>query len=197
MKKIFTSILTALFLTVLPAMALAERDVNKDENYNFKTVRQAEITDITFPPYSAREYQEDFGAEQKVSAALQTALSSRNIKTLGRTAQVSISVNVEALGVWKEYIAAYDETTTVDKKTVAKDENGKDVIVTIPTQQIVHHDAKEVPHAVAILSFTVTDNKTGQVIFTSTDSRERADEDDTSGMLGRICKEFAKEISKN
>lgn len=198
MRKFLASVCTALILVVMPTVVSAERDVNKSPDYNFKAVRQTELGEITFNTgYDARNYQEDFGAQTKVEQQLRAALNDKGIKVSARTAPIAIKVSIDALGTYQEYVAPYDETKTVDKKTVGRDEHGRDVIVTIPTEEVVHHEAREVTHAVVILNFTVIDNKTGNIIYTATDSRERSSENDTSGMLKRICKEFAKEISRN
>lgn len=202
MKKLLTVLATLILLVTVPTFCGAEKSQQRDKSYNFSKVKSATITGITAQPYSEATYRPDFDLEGKVTTALKNALSSRNIK-LGSTMTnlaghaVNIAVNVEGLGVFTVHEDAYDETRTVDKKTIAQDENGKDVIVTVPTQEIVHHPAQDVPHAVAILNFSVTDSATGKEVYSLRDSRERNDETDTSGMLGRICRDFAKTISRN
>ena len=203
MKKLLTSLVTFVMLLAIPGFSSAEKSQQKDKSYDFSRIKSATITTIKAQPYSEATYKADFDLAGKVNTALKNALSGRNIKvggaTLGSLAKhsVNIAVSVEGLGVFTVHEDAYDETRTVDKKTVGKDENGKDVVVTIPTEEVVHHPAKDVPHAVAILNFRVTDSVTGKDICSVRDSRERNDETDTSGMLGRICRDFAKTISKN
>lgn len=202
MKKLFSVFACLLLLITVPSFSSAEKAQQKDKSYDFSRIKNATITSIKAQPYGEATYSADFDLAGKVNTALKNALSGRNIKvtpapdTLARHS-INIAVNVEGLGVFTVHEDAYDETRTVDKKTVGKDENGKDIIVTIPTQEVVHHPAKDVPHAVAILNFSVTDSVTGKEIYSLRDSRERNDETDTSGMLGRICRDFAKMISKN
>ncbi len=202
MKKFLTVLATFMFLLTIPGLSSGERSHQKDKNYNFSRVKNATITEVKAQNYSEPTYRADYDLNGRVTSALKDALSSRNMKvgpaSPGRgKASVNIAVMVEGLGVFTVHEDAYDETRTVDKKTVGKDEHGNDIVVTVPTEEVVHHPAKDVPHAVAILNFSVTDSVTGKEIYSGRDSRERNDETDTSGMLGRICREFAKEISKN
>ena len=203
MKKFLTLCATLLLLITIPALSSAEKSHYKEKNYNFSHIKNATITGITAQPYQDSTYRADFDLAGKVTTALQSALQNKGMKVgapagiLSKGSAVNIAVHVEGLGVFTVHEDAYDETRTVDKKTVGKDEHGKDIVVTVPTQEVVHHPAQDVPHAVAILSFKVTDAATGQEVYTLRDSRERNDETDTSGMLGRICRDFAKELHKN
>lgn len=202
MKKILTVVTTLMLLLVLPVLSFGEKSHYKVKNYPFSHIKSVTISSITAQAYSDPTYRADFNLNEKVSQALKEALQNRNFKItdvagMGGNSAVNIAVHVEGLGVFTVHEDPYDETRTVNKKTVATDEHGKDVVVYVPTQEVVHHPAADIPHAVAILSFKVTDKLTGKEIFTLRDSRERNDETDTSGMLGRICRDFAKDLTKN
>ena len=198
MKKFFSLLLLTVFFCVLPSLARAEKNKFKDENFNFKQIKTVQITNLSSKTPKLSTYTEDINAAAKVLNTLEIDLQKRHIKTSAtNNAPINIQVTINALGTFIEHVAAYDETKTVDKKTVGKDAAGHDVVVTIPAEEVVHHEAKDITHAIADLTFIVTDNKTGAEIYTLTDSRERSNEDDTSGMLGRICKDFAKDISRN
>ena len=204
MKKILTLLLAIIALVSIPLTVSAEKDKWKDEDYNFKKIKNVVIADISVVDPNRATYIADLGLTEELKTTLHSAFSKRNVKVYvpGELNNSSpkyspcpkITIVVYGLGKYTERIKAYDEEETVDKKEVGKDEHGKDVVVTVPTKEIVHHPARDVWHAIADISFVVTDGS--KQIYTVRDSRERSSEQDPSGMLGRICKDFAKDITK-
>lgn len=201
MKKFITLFLTFVLLLALPTLAGAEKEKFKSGDFDFKKVKSVAIASVGTREYTRATYKADFGMEDKVYTALEGALAKRHLKVASAAKAVrpnlKIKVIINALGTYTEHKAAWDETTTVDKKEVGKDENGNDVVVTVPTQETVHHPAEDISHAVAELEMVATDVRTGKDVYRITDSRERSSETDTSGMLHRICTDFAKDITRD
>lgn len=201
MKKLITCFLTVFMLLALPALAGAEKEKYKNEDYDFSTVKVVKLEGITSQTPARANFRSDDALEDKVYTALEAALSKRNVNlavnAMHGTPKLKIKVIVHALGTYLEHKPAYDATETVNKKEVGKDEHGNDVVVTVPTQETVHHPAEDISHAVAELEFMATDFRSHKQVYTVTDSRERASETDTSGMLHRICSDFARDITRN
>lgn len=196
--------LLCLTLLVQPLTASADRDKWKSDSYPFEQVKAVLVESITVAPPHQVEYTPDEEQAKKVLAAIRGALGKRHVAVYTVASDVPstlrnvprLQVEIDVMGKYIEHIAAYDETKTEDKKVVAQDEHGKDIIVTVPTQVLIHHPEADVWHASIELSFRALD-KNGKCIYTLDDNRERSYEEDTSGMLGRICSGFAKDITHN
>jgi len=113
-----------------------------------------------------------------------------------RNVYLTINPIVHALGRWSEQQEAYYETRTVYKKITVEDNRGKDTTITVPTNETIYRPARTVWHAVANLEFVVTSAEDKKV-YMIVDNRDRAEETDTSCMLGRICNDLADDISLN
>ena len=202
MKKLITLLLTGLLVLAVPFTVGAEKEKYKADDYNFSKIKNVTITDITMGTSNIANLRTDSPASQQdtVLNVVTDALRDRHLNvgsTRALKPQLKINIIINSLGSYLEHKAAYDTTETVDKKEVGKDENGNDIVVTVPTQETVHHPAEDISHAVANIRFVVTDVRSGTQVYTVTDNRERSSEDDPSGMLHRICKDFAKDITRD
>jgi hypothetical protein len=113
-----------------------------------------------------------------------------------RSVYLTIKPIVNALGRWSEQKEAYYDTQTVYKRIVVEDNKGRDTTITVPTNETIYHPARTVWHAVVNLEFLVS-SADGKKVYMIVDNRDRSEETDTSGMLGRICNDLADDISHN
>ena len=202
MQKITAFLLTCLLVLALPLVAGAEKEKYKSDSYQFSNVKNVTITGVSIGNSTYANLRTDSPAAMQDTVLNMTsdALRARHLNvgsTRALDPDLKISVVINSLGSYIEHKAAYDTTETVDKKEVGKDEHGNDIVVTVPTQQTVHHPAEDITHAVAVIRFVATDVRTGKEVYTVTDNRERAGDTDPSGMLHRICKDFAKDITRD
>jgi len=202
MQKITAFLLTCLLVLALPLVAGAEKEKYKSDSYQFSNVKNVTITGVSMGNSTYANLRTDSPAAMQDTVLNMTsdALRARHLNvgsTRALDPDLKISVVINSLGSYIEHKAAYDTTETVDKKEVGKDEHGNDIVVTVPTQQTVHHPAEDITHAVAVIRFVATDVRTGKEVYTVTDNRERAGDTDPSGMLHRICKDFAKDITRD
>jgi len=202
MKKLTTLLLTGLLVLAVPLMAGAEKEKYKSDDYNFSKIKNVTITDVSMGTSNIANLRTESPAslQDTVLNVTTDALRDRHLNvgsTRALNPQVKINIIINSLGSYLEHKAAYDTTETVDKKEVGKDEHGNDIVVTVPTQETVHHPAEDISHAVANIRFVVTDVRSGKQVYTVTDSRERSGDNDPSGMLHRICKDFAKDITRD
>ena len=202
MKKLTTLLLTGLLVLAVPLMAGAEKEKYKSDDYSFSKIKNVTITDVSMGTSNIANLRTESPAslQDTVLNVVTDALRDRHLNvgsTRALNPQVKINIIINSLGSYLEHKAAYDTTETVDKKEVGKDEHGNDIVVTVPTQETVHHPAEDISHAVANIRFVVTDVRSGKQVYTVTDSRERSGDNDPSGMLHRICKDFAKDITRD
>jgi len=202
MKKLTTLLLTGLLVLAVPLMAGAEKEKYKSDDYNFSKIKNVTITDVSMGTSNIANLRTESPAslQDTVLNVTTDALRDRHLNvgsTRALNPQVKINIIINSLGSYLEHKAAYDTTETVDKKEVGKDEHGNDIVVTVPTQETVHHPAEDISHAVANIRFVVTDVRSGKQVYTVTDSRERSGDNEPSGMLHRICKDFAKDITRD
>jgi hypothetical protein len=204
MKKIF--VLVLVFMTLVMGTAFAEKDKYKNDDYDFKSVKTMLIASATGPSATASEnYYPAAAPTDKVTTLVREDLEKRGVSLISgyagisqrknKTAPVCLAITVYKMGYDKSWKAPWDETVTENEKKVAKDENGNDVIVTEPVQKVVHHNGEWQYHCYADVGFKVTD-KNNKVIYSVRDTRDR-DGQDYDGMLGRICKDFSKDVTKN
>ena len=113
-----------------------------------------------------------------------------------RNIYLTIKPVVHALGKWSEQKEAYYETRTVYKKITVEDNRGRDTTITVPTNETIYHPARIAWHAIANLEFVIT-SPDGKKVYMIVDNRDRVEETDTSGMLGRICNDLVDDISRN
>jgi len=202
MKKLTTLLLTGLLVLAVPLMAGAEKEKYKSDDYSFSKIKNVTITDVSMGTSNIANLRTESPAslQDTVLNVTTDALRDRHLNvgsTRALNPQVKINIIINSLGSYLEHKAAYDTTETVDKKEVGKDEHGNDIVVTVPTQETVHHPAEDISHAVANIRFVVTDVRSGKQVYTVTDSRERSGDNEPSGMLHRICKDFAKDITRD
>jgi hypothetical protein len=106
-------------------------------------------------------------------------------------------VKVYCLGYDKIFHGPWDEVVTRTSTISHVDRHGHSDYIYIPYTEVVHHPAGYYYNAEADLEFDVIDSRTNKTIYTVRDSRGRGGETDTSGMLKRICNDFAEDITKN
>lgn len=207
MKKKSLILLLLLFILTLPTIAGAEKNKWKSSDYNFSTVRTVIMTDIESNSPDIKNYIAAPFSEKLVETALKQAFAKRQIEMFTATDTVSdnsllppfnltIKPIIHALGKWSERKKAYYETRTVYKKIIVKDRHGRDTIIEVPTDESIYHPARTVWHAVTNLEFIVS-SENGEKVYMTFDERERPEEVDTSGMLGRICNDVANDLSHN
>lgn len=200
MKKILLVLLA--LLTLIMGTAYADKNRFKDNTYNFRKIHSIHLTDVfnqLSPASNTNMPAAD--ASTKVEIALRNALQKRNVTMLGDAEafgvihQADVIVTIHKLGSGRWWKAPWEETITENEKTIAKDRYGHDVIVYLPVQRTIHHDGEWEYEAYADLDLTVKDIDTGKVVYTIQDNRFRGGTTDYEGMLGRICGDFAKDIT--
>lgn len=209
MKKILVLALALLMFAM--GTACAEKTKYEAEDYTFKNVKIVKLVGSTEPNITGENYYPAVAPVDKVvnyvradlgkyGKILQTG-SQNTMNTDNRlnkylknkvSPTVNLTINVYKMGYDKTWKAPWDETVTKQEKRVAKDEHGNDVIVEEPVQETVHHDGEWEYHCYADVEFLVKDTK-GKMVYSVRDSRDRAGQD-YDGMLGRICKDFAKDM---
>lgn len=207
MKKIFSTLLILILLLALPVLTSAEKNKWKTNDYDFTAVHNVIIAkpDITVPYIDG--YTADSFSQNKIEIALRQALEKRKINVFTqedinkgnvpmRNIYLTIKPIVHALGKWSEQKEAYYETRTVYKKITVEDNKGRDTTITIPTNETIYHPARIAWHAIANLEFVVT-SPDDKKVYMIVDNRDRVEETDTSGMLGRICNDLADDVSRN
>ncbi len=194
-------------LFALPTIAGDEKNKWKSNDFDFSVVHNILINDIkTNPPHIYGYITAPF-SQKKVEMALRQAFEKRQIKIFTNAEEsnenialhknfLTIQPIIHALGKWSEQKEAYYETRTVYQKIVIENRRGKDTIITVPTEQTIYHPARTAWHAVANLEFIGSSDK-GEKVYMLVDDRERAEETDPSGMLGRICNDLADDLSHN
>jgi hypothetical protein len=213
MKKILVLALALLMFAM--GTACAEKSKYEAEDYSFKNVKVVNLVGSNAPSTPASDSY--FPAEAPVDKVInyvradlgkygkflqtsgqQSTMNADNrinkvLKKKG-SATVNLTINVYKMGYDKTWKAPWDETVTKQEKKVAKDEHGNDVIVEEPVQETVHHDGEWQHHCYADVEFLVKDTS-GKLVYSVRDTRDR-DGQDYDGMLGRICKDFAKDLRK-
>lgn len=115
-----------------------------------------------------------------------------------------VTVKVLNLGTRNIHHESWNETYIYYNKIVRevcyRDSRGykryRDEVITVPEERIKHHAGYTSTTAYAELEFFVKNPKDdNEIIFTIHDSRSREYENNTGGMLERICKLFAKKVS--
>ena len=206
MKKTFSILLMLVLFLALPTVAGAEKNKWKAESYNFSGVHKVIVTDIEINAPDIYGYIPVPFAQKIVEMALRQAFEKYQIQMTttdglnheNETIQpgpLTVKPTVHALGKWSEQKEAYYETRTVYKKITVEDNKGRDTTITVPTNETIYHPARIAWHAVANLEFIVTSPEDKKV-YMIVDNRDRVEETDTSGMLGRICNDLAEDISR-
>ena len=210
MKK-WTLLFTTLLL-LLVNVAGAEKVKFKDHQFNFTNYTNAQISSINILNVDKDNFVTDNGLETKINLLLRQVFSNRHINlsldnkqtpvqeqealpSLKSTPQ--IAVTVYCLGYDKIYHGAWDETVYTTRTISTWDNKGHAAYISIPVTEVVHHPAGYYYSAEVDLQFDVTDSRTKKNIYTVRDSRSRGGETDTSGMLKRICTDFAEDLTQN
>jgi len=206
MKKFLSMSILFLLFFVLPINVGAEKSKWKSNDYDFSVVRNVVIVETETNEPNINSYISDAFSQNKVEAALRQAFEKRKIKvftsadvTSGNgpisNVYLTITTKINSLGKWSEPKEAYYETRTVYKRITVENSNGKTTTITVPSEETIYHPARTVWHAVVNLEFTVS-SANGQKVYMVVDNRDRPEETDTSGMLGRICNDLADDISR-
>ena len=206
MKKIFSTLIMLILLLALPILASAEKNKWKTNDFDFASVHNVIIAETDINPPAIDGYIADPFSQNKIEASLRQALEKRKINVFTqedidkgnipmRNIYLTIKPIVHALGKWSEQKEAYYETRTVYKKITVEDNKGRDTTITVPTNETIYHPARIAWHAVANLEFVVT-SPVDKKVYMIVDNRDRVEETDTSGMLGRICNDLAEDISR-
>ena len=194
----------------------AEKVQWKDPDYNFEAIKTVRMEEIVMQEPAYENFITDTAAAEKVEIALKKALQERNIKVekaqdeettqsadesvkplLLKEKKPLVTVQVYALGrqwVWKE---AWTEKRMSDKKISVLNDQGGYTTISIPYPETIEHPRRKFWTARAELELSVRDPKTNKVVYTIHDMRVLEGTDDTTGMLKRITKDFAKDISRN
>ena len=206
MKKIFSTLIMLILLLALPILASAEKNKWKTNDYDFAAVHNIIIAEPDINAPSIDGYMADPFSQNKIEMSLRQAFEKRKINVFTqedinkgnvpmRNIYLTIKPIVHALGKWSEQKEAYYETRTVYKKITVEDNKGRDTTITVPTNETIYHPARIAWHAVANLEFVVT-SPDDKKVYMIVDNRDRVEETDTSGMLGRICNDLAEDISR-
>jgi len=196
MKRIF--VLALVLLMAFAGTVSATKSKFKDPSFNSKTVVRFNLAEANHigreKEYHSAEARD---AVQRVVNALKSAMA-KHQKTLLESQDTSIPakynlyLTVNGLGSYQKWHEPWDETVTENKKVVGKDKNGKDVIVTVPVKRIVHHPGYYYTVSYAEIELTVKDRDTGKTVYNCIDERSR--EGDYTGMVKRICADFANDL---
>jgi len=206
MKKIFSTLIMLILLLALPILASAEKNKWKTNDFDFASVHNVIIAETDINPPAIDGYIADPFSQNKIEMSLRQAFEKRKINVFTqedinkgnvpmRNIYLTIKPIVHALGKWSEQKEAYYETRTVYKKITVEDNKGRDTTITVPTNETIYHPARIAWHAVANLEFVVT-SPDDKKVYMIVDNRDRVEETDTSGMLGRICNDLAEDISR-
>jgi hypothetical protein len=208
MKK-WTLLLTVMLL-LLVNVAGAEKVKFKDNQFNFTNYSDAHISSINILNVDQDSFISDQGSESKMILLLRQAFGDRKV-TLNADKEATvpasdqpylksvpqIAITVYCLGYDKIFHGPWDETVSTTKTITTWDNKGHATYIDIPVTELVHHPAGYYYNAKVDIQFDVTDPRTGKNIYTVRDSRGRGGETDTSGMLKRICNDFAEDMTKN
>lgn len=211
MKKL-SLLLTLLVCLCIASTAGAEKIKFKDKNFNYKGYKEVEITALEDLNYDKTDFVTDSATEMKIKTLLMSAFNKKSINVTDVAAGSTkpapsltpipeISVKVYVLGydkIWHDAWVEtqhYTETYTIQEK----DNRGRyhDTVVRVPATRQIEHPAGYYHTARVDMEFTVRDPRTQKVIYSIRDTRSRGGEDDTSGMLKRICGDFVDDITKN
>jgi hypothetical protein len=207
MKK--SLLIITLIMMLLTSVANAEKIKFKDSQFNYKNFDTVQLTEITILNVDNKDFITDKGSEMKINLLLRQAFNNRQITLKGteKTTQDAnqsmlkpipmIAVKVYCLGYDKIFHGPWDEVVTRTSTISHVDRHGHYDYIYIPYTEVVHHPAGYYYNAEADLEFDVIDSRTNKTIYTVRDSRGRGGETDTSGMLKRICNDFAEDITKN
>ena len=206
MKKILSFLLAVTMFMSVASLASAEKIKFKDKNgFDFSKYRTVQITSLTPINIDTTGFVTDNAAASKITTLLRSGFNSKNIelKTLDEINTEEQSVNVPSLeikiyqfGYDKNYRAAWDETYFVNRSIDKKDKHGRHSSISIPIPQTVHHPARYFYTAQVDLEFNLK-NSNNKVVYSIRDTRSRADEQDTSGMLKRVISDFVDDVTKN
>ena len=211
MKKIIVLMtMMVMFLALSLQSVGAEKVQWKDENYNFESVKVIAIQDIDIKEPSYENFVFDNAAKDKVEVSLKQALNDRHIRALHTDVKDQtvaelqanknmprLTVNVYALGsewVWRE---PWTEKRPVTRKISVLNDEGKYTTVSYPDIEIIHHPGRKFWTARVELEFVLIDPKTDQAIYTSHDMRVLEGTTNTTDMLKRATRGFARDISHN
>lgn len=218
MKNLLRLFTLVFALVLLPLSTVsAENSVWKDPSFNFGNVRYLKLGVIDFYEYTQPKYIEDSGASSKLEITLRQAASKKGITILTEqdlaypapnatpnTASIDdafkntapyLNVKCFSYGHYKTWREPWLETRTEYREERYKDSYGRWQTRTYPETIYVNHPGYYEDTAVADMEFIVTDPQTGRVVLTYRDTRDRVG-NDAAGMVGRICDEFAKNLTK-
>ncbi len=207
MKKVFCLTICLLVL-LLASTASAEKIKFKDKNFNYKNFQTVQLSGMSFLALDRTDFEEDQAADSSLLTSLRSAFSKRNIslmtaediKDTETTTLISkpiIQAKIFVMGYDKIWHDAWTEEYYTRKEIRIKDDHGKETTISVPQKEYIQHPAGYYYTARVDIEFNVKDSRTDKVIYTVRDTRSRGGESDTSGMLKRICNDFAEDLTKN
>lgn len=210
MKKFF--ILFAFFIAsmiCLTQSASAEKIQWKDPDFDFKSIRNIYLDELSLEDPKYDDFITDEGAENKMEAAVKKALSQKKISLSNpKTDSSSISnqaiqnklgLSIKAYSLGKERVwhEAWVEKKPIARKISILDTNGEYVTISVPDTIVIEHPRRHSWISRVDIEFIVTNLKENKIIYTLRDSRSVKDYTSTGDILKRIANGFAKDISKN
>jgi len=137
------------------------------------------------------------GAQKTKIQVVDTRANDVNVGTrAGRLTFANLQVVIGDMSTSRRFVPGYWTTRTDYKERVWYDYNGKKHTDRIPYErQEWVPDSWHVDIRIDVI-YNLLDPETGEVIANSSDQRERSDEDNPNGMLGRSATDFFKNIQK-
>ncbi len=198
-----------LLVTFAVGTVSADKIKYRDQDFNFKSFNTIEVTNITYDKVEDENFIPDKTADSKIVTLLRSSFQDRkvavrlpdeiknpNAEPIGLKVVPQVSIRVYKLGYHQYYHDAWMENKEVIKDYKFTDSNGKEMTAQIPVNEVEAHPAGYGYVGRAELEFNVKDPRTGTVVYTVRDSRDRGGEQDTDGMLKRIIKDFANDITE-
>lgn len=207
MKRIFA--LGLLCLWLLTGTAGAEKIKFKDPGFDYKNYSVVQMSNVALLNVDNSDFVSDKGAEDKIVLLLRQAFQNKkiNLRTQEQLQEMAkqstdqpvplIMVKVYCLGYDKIYHGPWTETVAVPRSVYMVDRWGHWGYVYMPDFQVINHPAGYYYNAEADVEFSVTNARTGKVVYTVRDSRGRGGETDASSMLKRICNDFVDDVTRN
>ena len=209
-KKFITVLLVITAFICMATTASAEKIKWKDKgNFDFKKFDTIQITSMTPLYVDNTGFVTDTTAPSKIVALLRSALGNKKVSlsdldelkeepsNTGLKVIPNLEIKIYEFGYDKNWHDAWTETIYVDRKIEKKDKNGRYSYISIPVPEVIHHPAGYFYTAQVDVEFIVKNPRTGKTVYSIRDTRSRGGEQDTSGMIKRICNDFADDVTKN
>jgi len=171
MRKLL--LLLLVFLMALSGTAGATKSKFKDPSFDTRNVTRFNLAEAVHIGQAKQYHSEEAAdAAQRAVNALRAALAKlqKTVITDGDSsvpAKYDLHLVVHGLGSYQQWHEPWDEKVTENKKVVGKDKHGKDVVVTVPVERIVHHPGYYSTVSYAEIELTVKDRETGKTFVTA------------------------------